>query len=67
MWCTYTQVFLCRENLAEKLASTDAEGVTEKAHFLDIIRTKLGDVRLEVFSSVKLQTLPLEGENLARG
>ncbi len=61
----YLERLLGGQDLAEKLASTYAEGVSEDAHFLDILHvSQEPDVSLQIFSGVELEALPFEGKDL---
>jgi hypothetical protein len=65
---SYPQCLLCCKNIAEQFACANAQRVTENAHFLNVLHgAQVGNVRLDVFSSVQLQTPPFEGEDFGRG
>jgi hypothetical protein len=61
---TYSEVLLGCKNLTERLAGANTQSVTQNANFLDVLRSKRGNMGLEILSSVELEALSLEGKDL---
>jgi hypothetical protein len=59
-----SEVLLGCKNLTERLAGANTQSVTQNANFLDVLRSKRGNMGLEILSSVELEALSLEGKDL---